>query len=242
MPVVKGRHPYCWSCSVMGHMAKVCPSKKSTPRPSQIAVVVSGEVPGRELKDVSKKGRKTPSPPHNKRSPSKQKPKKGRNKKSSTSHCLSPLKGSIKEKRSNNSRIKRNGINKNLRILSNQKEGNSVKTQIWKWRKCLSPPPPPRLSSLKRGRDEEEDKIKMTNILKRRSGLNKAGRKGSQTEPGPSSLLRPPAESNILHKSRNLSPSPTRTLSPLPPHLPCPTPPGRRRKRGNISLARRIVR
>lgn len=125
MSVVKGRHPYCWSCSVMSHMAKACPSKKLAPQPSQTAVVVSAEVPGQKLKDVCKKGRKTPSSPHNKRSPSKQKPKKGRNKKSSTSCCLSPLKGSIKEKRSNNSRIKRNGINKNLRILSNQKKRNS---------------------------------------------------------------------------------------------------------------------
>lgn len=66
--VVEGHRLYCGSCGAVGHMAKACPIKKSTPRLSQEtaavveAAVVSGKVPDGEWKDVSKKGRKTPSP------------------------------------------------------------------------------------------------------------------------------------------------------------------------------------
>lgn len=68
--------PYCWSCGVMGHMAKRCLDKKAASQFRKAAVpaaaaamegaAVPGVVPDVRWKEVGKKGRKTPSPPQQK--------------------------------------------------------------------------------------------------------------------------------------------------------------------------------
>lgn len=57
--VVERWCPYCWSCSVMRHMVKACPSKKAASQPNQAAVpaaAVTDKVPDGGWKEVRKKG------------------------------------------------------------------------------------------------------------------------------------------------------------------------------------------
>lgn len=88
--VVEGRRHYAGL--VMPSQAEVAVAEAS---------IVSGEAPDEEWKDVRRYD------PPSKKFHSKQKPKKGRERKSSTSPCLNPPKGSITQKRSGNNKIKK---------------------------------------------------------------------------------------------------------------------------------------
>lgn len=138
--------------------------------------------------------------------------KKGQNRKSSASRCFSPLKSSTKEKKSGNKRKRR----KNLKSNWTNSRRNSKNKRILKRNRVRS-----RYGSggntstmalllKKKGTRRKIRKTKKINRLKRRSGLNEAGRKGF------SSLHAAEAESNIQHESRSLPPSPTRTSSLTP--------------------------
>lgn len=219
---VEGRKPCCWLCGDVGHMAKVCPSKKKDqvpPSPATSATTTAKKPeeipkPGGEWTEVTsgRKSSSAPSPPQ-KEIPQKrqsevevkQHPKEGQNKRPEEQAKLqSQQQQKLQEqqpqqqKQEQRSQHKQRKQQKHPQTQQQQEAPMEVESM-----------PPPRTSSLKRCREEDSEEQE-----KNISGRSRVERSMDRTRRR--SFPASPIRHTVSPKDRSLPSSPTRTPSPSP--------------------------